>query len=405
MEKFTSQRDINRLTALLALTYMVSYLTRINFGAVVSEMTIATGIPRRLLSLSLTGSFVTYGIGQIFSGVLGDRISPKKLVGLGLVLTVAMNALLPFCGSPWAMMAVWCINGLAQAMLWPPIVRIMSALLSAGEYNRSVTKVSWGSSFGTILIYLLSPLIILWVGWKGVFLFCAGSGLLMIFLWMTKAPDLPAPGTGARAAAGKSSSAVLFSPLMLLLMVAIVLQGMLRDGITTWMPSFVSESFQLGSAVSILTGVLLPVFSIVCNTLTARIHETKIRNPITCSGLLFGAGAAFALALYLSFGRNAAGSVFLCAALTGSMHGVNLLLICMVPRYFERYGNVSTASGVLNACTYVGSALSTYGIAALSETAGWKPTILLWSLIALIGFILCMALIRPWNKQFPIEKE
>lgn len=227
----------------------------------------------------------------------------------------------------------------------------------------------------------------------------------MIIFWLTKAPDLPAIRKIDGSHSSKTGVNALFSPLMLWLMAAIILQGMLRDGITTWMPSFISESFNLGSAVSILTGVMLPIFSIVCYSLTATIHASKIRNPIVCSSLLFGFGALFALTLYLSFGQNAAGSVFLCAALTGSMHGVNLLLVCMVPRYFERYGNVSTASGVLNACTYVGSALSTYGIAALSETAGWKPTIFLWFLIASAGSCICFSIIRLWNKQFPIEKE
>ena len=46
--------------------------------------------------MALTGSFITYGTGQIISGVLGDRISPKKLVSRGLLVTVLMNVLLPF---------------------------------------------------------------------------------------------------------------------------------------------------------------------------------------------------------------------------------------------------------------------------------------------------------------------
>ena len=49
---------------------------------------------------------------------------------------------------------------------------------------------------------------------------------------------------------------------MALVMVAIVLQGALRDGVTTWMPSFISETFHLSSEVSILSGVCLPLFAI-----------------------------------------------------------------------------------------------------------------------------------------------
>ena len=43
-----------------------------------------------------------------------------------------------------------------------------------------------------------------------------------------------------------------------------------------------------------------------------------------------------------------------------SMHGVNIMLVSILPTYFKKYGNRSTASGVVNACTYIGSAASAY---------------------------------------------
>ena len=73
------------------------------------------------------------------------------------------------------------------------------------------------------------------------------------------------------------------------------------------------------------------------------------------------------------------------------MHGVNLLLVCMVPMYFK---NTSTASGVLNSFTYLGSALSTYGIALISENFGWNVTIWVWAGLALFGGLLCAVATR-----------
>ena len=82
------------------------------------------------------------------------------------------------------------------------------------------------------------------------------------------------------------------------------------------------------------------------------------------------------------------------------MHGVNLMLICMLPPYFEKYGNISTISGVLNACTYVGSAASTYGIAVLSERVGWTQTIFLWFAVAVVGSTICLLCMKSWKKKF-----
>jgi sugar phosphate permease len=70
---------------------MVSYITRINYGAIIVEMESATGISKSMLSMALTGSFITYGTGQVISGIIGDRVSPKRLVSLGFLITVLMN--------------------------------------------------------------------------------------------------------------------------------------------------------------------------------------------------------------------------------------------------------------------------------------------------------------------------
>jgi OPA family glycerol-3-phosphate transporter-like MFS transporter len=56
--------------------------------------------------------------------------------------------------------------------------------------------------------------------------------------------------------------------------------------------------------------------------------------------------------------------------------------------------------GVLNSCTYIGSAASTYGIAVLSDRIGWSSTLLVWALLAFAGTLICMACARPWRKKF-----
>lgn len=398
--RLETKKQINDLTALFAITYMISYITRINFGAIISEMEIATQMPRSLLSMSLTGSFVTYGAGQIISGICGDRISPKKLVSCGLFVTVLMNLCIPLCRNPYQMLAVWCLNGFAQAFMWPPIVRMMTTQLSEEDYKRVTVKVSWGASFGTILVYFVAPLIISVLNWKWVFVFCAASGAVMLLVWNKMAYDIAPVPKEKQPERQAASNRALFTPLMLGGMAAIVLQGMLRDGVTTWMPSYIAETYQLSSAVSILTGVILPVFSIFSVQLASRLYRKVLTNPLLCAGVLFAVGAVSAVGVTLFSGKAVALSVLSSALLTGCMHGVNLMLISMIPPFFQKYGNVSTASGMLNACTYIGSAVSTYGIAVLSETAGWGITVLMWIGIAVAGTVLCLLCIKPWSREF-----
>ncbi len=397
MEHLKDKKTISKMIMLFMITYMVSYITRINYGAIIAEMESATKLSKSLLSMAITGSFITYGTGQIISGICGDKFSPKKLVSYGLILSVCMNILIPFCSSPYLMLAVWCVNGFAQAFMWPPIVRLMTALFSQEDYKTASVKISWGSSFGTIVVYLIAPLIISLASWKFVFFFSAFFGIVMIFLWNRYCMDIT--DTTNNKQKSKGSLKGFFSPLIIGIMIAIILQGMLRDGVTTWMPSYIKETYNLGSAAAILTGVILPLFSILCFNISSALYRKKFTNPLLCAGVIFTFGAVAALLLYISTGRNTALSVLFTALLAGSMHGVNLILICMIPPFFEKTGNVSTVSGLLNACTYIGSAISTYGIAVLTEKFNWSITLLVWLIIAVAGSLMCFACTKPWQKS------
>ena len=402
MNHLTDTRQIKGLRLLFMFTYMVSYLTRINYGAVIVEMSDDMGIAVSLLSLAVTGSFITYGTGQLISGYLGDRIQPKRLVLIGMLTTIGMNTLVPLCSDPWMMTVLWCLNGFAQSFMWPPIVRLMVALFRDEEYKKATVVVSWGGSFGTIFVYLTSPVWIMVAGWRWVFWVSAAFGLVMLVLWSRFCPDIHESPARTKEKITKTEGAMEFmkSPLIWGIMLAIVLQGALRDGVTTWMPSYISDTFRFSNVASILTGVLLPLFSILSFQVTSRIYDRKPDKPLLCAGSIFLAGGISAVLLLVFSGKNAVICILCMAMLTACMHGVNLILVCMLPVFFKDSGNVSTVSGVLNSCTYVGSAISTYGIAKISESAGWNMTIAMWMAIAFAGAFLCFGGLPAWNRRF-----
>lgn len=396
MSMITNKKQVNRMILLFMMTYLASYLTRINYGAIVSEIEASTGILKSLLSLSLTGSFITYGLGQIVSGILGDYVSPKKLITLGFILTIMMNLFVPVFQDPYIMALIWCVNGFAQSFMWPPLVKLMTGLLNEEDYKIATVRVSWGSSIGSILIYLISPLLISIAGWKSVFVFSAISALFMLILFNRYCVDIDI--VKKVKSMNNKKQFKLFHPVVVMIMIAIVLQGMLRDGVTTWMPSLIGETYHLGSSIAILTSVVLPIFSILSFSVTSKIYSKMITNPMILSCVLFFVGALSAFGLIFFNGYNAFMSVFLGALLTGCMHGVNLILICMLPAYFKSTGSVSTVSGVFNSCTYVGSALSTYGVALLVEKFNWSFTLKIWLAVALMGALMCFVCISMWNR-------
>ena len=279
MNKLTDRRTVRQVSLLIALTYLVSYLTRINFGAVILEMVRSTGFEKSSLSAAITGAFITYGASQLVSGWCGDHMQPRTLILAGLLASSLLNFLIPFCSTPAVMTAVWCVNGVAQAFLWPPLVRLMVCLFSGEDYRRATVWVHWGASCGTILLYLLSPLLIFLGGWQLVFRFSAVSGIAMALVWFRSPLRVDAPASETPAAKTTVSS-LLLTPLMLALILIIISVGALRDGVTTWMPTYIGETYRLGSGTAILTGVVMPLFGIVCQQIASLLYRRWPSPPL-----------------------------------------------------------------------------------------------------------------------------
>lgn len=384
------KKQINRFVFLCSFIYFISYVTRINYGAVLAEMVASTGQSKSALSVALTGSFITYGAGQLVSGFLGDHIHPKKLLSAGLLVTSVINLLVPFCPTPSMMAVLWCINGFAQSFMWPPLLKTMLMLLSMEDYEKKVVNVGYGSSGGNIFVYLIAPLCIMISGWKLMFWLSSLMGFIGLLVWVRYCPDftLTYPEHKVHAARQKKGPG-LWSTLLVIAVICILLQGVLRDGVTTYMPSFISETYNMSSEIAILSGVLLPIFSVLCTKTCAKLHLKFIPNLLTFSFLLFGIGAAAAVLLYF-FNNAAVLSIVLLIVINACMHGVNLMLISYLPAKLADREHLSTMAGLTNSFAYIGSAVSTYVVPMAAESYGWSATLLIWAVAAIIGTAACL---------------
>ncbi len=391
------------LILLCCVIYCVSYLTRHNYAAALAEIMQDLHFTKEHGSYAMTGMFITYGVGQLVSGWLGDKVHPRYVIFGGMLATSLCNLMMGFLSDIGSMTVVWCINGLAQAMLWPPLVRVMAENLNDNDYRKASLWVSIAASFGSIGVYLMVPSCIALSGWRTSFFVPATIGVLVAFFWLFSEKNCEMQQKQhvvKMENAGESSISIgriIMISGLIPIMGAIILQGMLRDGITTWMPTYITESFNLGTSASILTTVILPIFSIISISAASWL-QSKVKSDLTASTLLFGLACISGVVLYF-FGNIGAGIAVVCMTLiTGCMHGINMLLISRLPAFFAKYGRVSTISGVLNTFTYIGSAASAYGFAAVSQKLGWNFTIGTWVIIALFGAICCGCSIRHWGK-------
>lgn len=387
------RKNSKKLIYLCSLAYFVSYLTRINFAAVIAAIISDGYIEKTAAGAVTTVGFITYGVGQLVSGKLGDRFDPKKLMTIGFCSTAAMNLLIPFVKGAVPMCLVWGVNGLAQSLMWPPMLKIMKTAMNEDDFNKGCVQTNLGSTVATIIIYLLSPAVISVWSWKGVFFITALCGIIMAITWFAvltkieRSADIKYILKKSSDKKKKMHSPAMPLMLLILTLAAIFFQGILRDGATTWLPTYIYESFGLSSEKSILTSAVIPIFSYISLQICSKLYSKTGRKPFKCGLMVFAVGAASTIILVAFGGHSVILTAIMCALIVGCMHGVNLVLISFIPGIYGNNENVSELSGTLNFMTYVGSAASAYGFALLSDSFGWNGTIISWVIIALLGTV------------------
>ena len=130
MRKIANSRDAQLLFFLCWFAYFTSYIGRLNYSSAMTAM-----IQEAVLTKSQAGFismvyFFAYGIGQFCNGLLGDRFHPGKMIFSGLAIAAGANLCMGFVSGFGAMAVVWGINGYAQAMIWPPVIRIFAEMVS-----------------------------------------------------------------------------------------------------------------------------------------------------------------------------------------------------------------------------------------------------------------------------------
>ena len=182
---------------------------------------------------------------------------------------------------------------------------------------------------------------------------------------------------------------------LIFICIAIIFMGLLRDGIDSWTPTYLSATYGLPTTSSIFLSVIVPLFSIFSFKVTSEINRKFIKNELTLSILLFTISCLCTGLTVLIPSMPL--SIFFLSLATGCMHGVNLMLVCQIPGRFAKYGKASLVSGTMNFFTYVGSALSMWGLAKISETMGWGAAFFTCSSIAVFGLVMCLIANRKWK--------
>ena len=171
--QITNQKMLRKLFWISWIAYFISYIGRLNYAASMIEIGQSEGYTTIQLGAVVTALFITYGIGQLISGIIGDYCSPRILVGMGLIGCSLCNALMFVSNSYWQLIIIWGLNGFALSLIWPPMVKLFSKHMSKDYLHKSCFNIQTSVALGTFATYVLcSSLLIVW-NWRTIFIVTA----------------------------------------------------------------------------------------------------------------------------------------------------------------------------------------------------------------------------------------
>ena len=390
-------------------TYIVALFGRMSYSSVMADLIATEGFTKSQAGLIGTALFTTYGACQIFSGFLGDRHDPKKMIALGVGVSGVLNIGMGLAGTLPVMLVLWMVNGVSQSFIWSPVARIFGELMPPAYRKGACANSAVAFPLATILMYLAASLLLRFASWRAVFMLSGAAMLVCTAVWLRRmdyfqrmtakhGPIETITLSGAETAASGNLLRMLVLSGVAFAVFGSLTGGLLRDGIQSWVPTIMSERFGLSTALSVALAIALPVVNIAGVFGVKALAVRHIRNEMRGAAGFFLACIVCLSLLLPASGSSASLSLLLMTAASTCMVGSNTMFMNFIPVHFGTIGKVSSVTGVINCASYVGSAISSYGIGRVAERFGWDAAILVWLGFSVAAMLLAFAGAGRWGR-------
>lgn len=359
------------------------------------------GVSHADAGLVSTMFFFAYGAGQIINGILCRKYNARFIITFSLLVSAAINLAVFFLPSFFTLKYLWLLNGFSLSFLWAVLSTVLSRCLSDENLKKAVVIMSISTPAGTFLAYLLGALFTKVNFFNLSFLVGAAVLFAIGALWFFSYGKLTSGKTYGKSGEiadknGETATAEVLHTdenysaekrnamiTLVFLGVFAVINNLVKDGLSTWMPSVLKEKYELSESGSIALSLALPFLSVFGAFVATRVND-KTKNFVFTSVIFF---AVSALLMPIIIWGDLGGFVLpLCvfALIALLMTAVNSVVTTMAPMYMRNFFFSGTLAGALNGCCYLGSTISSYGLGKIADDLSWNA-------VFIIIFAFCIA--------------
>lgn len=180
-----------RVLVLLCSLTTLTYLDRICISIVGVRIKTEFSLSNEQFGWVLASFSLAYALFEISSGVLGDRIGPRKVFIRIVLLWSLFTALTGFATGLISLMVIRFMFGMGESGTYPNCLITISRWFPASETGRSLTWVGIGSQIGSAIAPLIIIPLAVSYGWRMPFYINALIGVLWVlcfFFWFRNFP-------------------------------------------------------------------------------------------------------------------------------------------------------------------------------------------------------------------------
>lgn len=172
-----------RIAILLAIITTINYVDRSVFGVVAPVVRDLFDIGDEDYGLITSGFLFAYGIGQLISGPIIDRLGTRRAFGLAAIFWSVATILHALGRGVWSFFSLRILLGLTEAANFPAATKAVAQWFPARERSTAVGVFMLGAGLGAIITPPATVLVLETLGWRWAFILPGTLGLLWVILW------------------------------------------------------------------------------------------------------------------------------------------------------------------------------------------------------------------------------
>ena len=174
------------------LATVLCYVDRVSISIAIIPLSRDRGYDGAAQGIILSAFFWGYLWPQLLGGWMSDRFGGRRVLAAGVAVWSLATLLTPPASAAFSLLiAMRVLLGLGEGVNFPAIHSITARWTLAEERSRVIALNFSGIHLGTVIALLVSPAIIVTLGWHALFYISGAIGLVWVCVWLWKTSETP----------------------------------------------------------------------------------------------------------------------------------------------------------------------------------------------------------------------